>query len=139
MKARLRARLFYWVRRQDMAKAKGKSKGGKPSSKPKTGGTKGVNVAGIRLTITRMVAHQASDMVKAAIEEAKKGQSGALKYLFEMIGLYPATLEAEQTEKREMSLAEYLCRQLGLPMHPVEEQAGESAESEPIHEDDAVE
>ena len=86
-----------------------------------------------------MVAHQAGDMVKAAIEEAKKGQSGALKYLFEMIGLYPATLEAEQTEKREMSLAEYLCRQLGLPMHPVEEEAGESAESEPVHENHAVE
>jgi hypothetical protein len=86
-----------------------------------------------------MVAHQASDMVRAAIEEAKKGQSGALKYLFEMIGLYPATLESEQTEKREMSLAEYLCRELGLPTHPVEERAGEHAESGVVQESHAVE
>ena len=86
-----------------------------------------------------MVAHQAGEMVEAVIEDAKKGHSVPLKYLFEMIGLYPATLESEQSEKREMSLAELFCRELGLPTRPTELQSGEATETERAHETDAVE
>jgi hypothetical protein len=121
-----------------MTKAKARSKGRGAKGKTSTGG-KSVDIAGVRKAMTRLVAHQAANMVKAVIEEAKKGQSTALKYLFEMIGLYPATLESEQSEKREMSLAELFCRELGLPMHPVEAQTGETAAPEPAQEGDAVE
>ena len=103
-----------------MAKAKSKNKARAGSSKAATRGTKSVDVASLRQSITRLVAVAASDMVKAAIEEAKKGHSTALKYLFEMVGVYPPALETEQAEKREMSLAELFCRELGLPMRPPE-------------------
>jgi hypothetical protein len=120
-----------------MAKAKAKSKA--RGTKGKATGGKSVDIASIRRAITRLVAHQASDMVKAVIEEAKKGHSQSLKYLFEMIGLYPATVETEQSEKREMSLAEYLCRELGLPTRPAEQQTGEATECDKSGEMHAVE
>ena len=75
-------------------------------------------------------------MVKAVIEEAKKGHSPSLKYLFEMIGLYPATLETQQAEKREMSLAELFCRELGLPVQAtqaIEEAPEGTSTSAPTH------
>lgn len=103
-----------------MAKAKSKSKARADSSKAAVRGTKSVDVASLRQTIARMVAVAASDMVKAAIGEAKKGHSTALKYLFEMVGVYPPAPETEQAEQREMSLAELFCRELGLPMRPPE-------------------
>ena len=34
-------------------------------------------------------------MVKTTMEEAEKGHYVAMKYLFEMIGLYPAATEEE--------------------------------------------
>ena len=103
-----------------MAKAEAKRKAKSSGSKSTARGTRNVDVGAIRQTITRMVGLAASDMVKAAIGEAKKGHATSLKYLFEMVGLYPATLETEQAEKREMSLAEMFCRELGLPMRPPE-------------------
>jgi hypothetical protein len=108
-----------------MAKAKAKSRGRGAKGKGGRRGAKAVDIAGIRHAITRMVAHQAGEMVKAAIDDAKKGHSPAIKYLFEMIGLYPATAETEQAEKREMSLAELFCRELGLPTRAAEEETGE--------------
>jgi hypothetical protein len=121
-----------------MTKNKSRSKGRGVKSKPAAGG-KSVDIASIRQAMMRLVAHQAGNMVKAVIEEAKKGHSIALKYLFEMIGLYPATLESEQNEKREMSLAELFCRELGLPMHAPEAQSGEAEAAEPGRESHDVE
>ena len=69
-----------------MAKGKSRGKAGSSAEKPKARGAKNVDVAAIRQTITRLVALAASDMVKAAIEEGKKGHSPVLKYLFEMVG-----------------------------------------------------
>jgi hypothetical protein len=120
-----------------MTKTKSRSKG--RVAKTKQAARKSVDIASIRQAMTRLVAHQAGNMVKAVIEEAKKGQSAALKYLFEMIGLYPATLESEQNEKREMSLAELFCRELGLPMHPPEGQTGEREAAETARESHDVE
>lgn len=118
-----------------MAKAKAKSRVRGVKGKAGKRGTKAVDIARIRQALTRMVAHQAGEMVKAAIDDAKKGHSPSIKYLFEMIGLYPALAETEQEEKREMSLAELFCRELGLPMHPPEDEAseGEAATSSDDH------
>jgi hypothetical protein len=121
-----------------MAKAKGKTKSRKGNGKRGMGSTKTVDIAAVRHMITRMVTLQAGDMVKAVIEEAKKGHSPSLKYLFEMIGLYPATLETQQAEKREMSLAELFCRELGLPIQ-APEVAREEEHGEAGSMNDAVE
>jgi hypothetical protein len=121
-----------------MTKAKSRSKGRGVKGKASAGG-KSVDIARVRQAMTRLVTHQAGEMVKAVIDDAKKGHSAALKYLFEMIGLYPATLESEQSEKREMSLAELFCRELGLPMYSAEAQTDEAAEPEPAQEGHAVE
>jgi DNA replication protein DnaD len=126
-----------------MTKVKARSKGrgakGKTSKGKTSTGGKSVDIAGVRQAMTRLVALEADEMVQAVIDEAKKGHSVALKYLFEMIGLYPATLESEQSEKREMSLAELFCRELGLPMHPPEAQTGEPEAAEPARESHDVE
>jgi len=55
-------------------------------------------------------------MVESAIEEAHKGHFGAMKYLFGIVGLYPAG-EAE-TGQSENSLARTLLHRLGLPEEP---------------------
>ena len=52
-------------------------------------------------------------MVESTIEEVHKGHFAAMRYLFEMIGLYPA--EAGQEEPDESSLAKILLRRLNLP------------------------
>jgi hypothetical protein len=125
-----------------MAKTKSKTKARGASSKPAVRVTKSVDVASLRQSLTRMVAVAASDMVKAAIGEAKKGHSTALKYLFEMVGVYPPALETEQAEKREMSLAELFCRELGLPMRApdtVEKELEAQADDPETTGSDAVE
>lgn len=111
-----------------MAKSRSREKSGSSRGKQTAHTAKNVDVTAIRRTIIRLVALAASDMVKAAIEEAKKGHSPALKYLFEMAGFFPATLETEQAEKREMSLAELFCRELGLPLQPPSEADREGEE-----------
>ncbi len=51
-------------------------------------------------------------MVDATIGQVKDGQYQALKYLFEMVGLYPATIENDTPQ--EDSLAKILLGRLGI-------------------------
>lgn len=55
----------------------------------------------------------AVEMVETTISEAESGHYAAMKYLFEMIGLYPATAQTEQSSPD--SLAQTLLLRLGLP------------------------
>lgn len=55
-------------------------------------------------------------MVHSTIAEVNKGHFVAMKYLFEMVGLYPAT-SAEQMPQ-DNSLAKILLRRLDLPEEP---------------------
>ncbi len=66
-------------------------------------------------------------MVWSTIEEANKGHYAAMKYLFEMIGLFPAT-GAEQAPE-DNSLAKTLLRRLGFPEEP--ELSGEVTKDSP--------
>jgi hypothetical protein len=52
------------------------------------------------------------------IEVAKTGQLASAKYLFEAVGLYPAT-EETRAKAPEDSLAYTLLRRMGLPTEPV--------------------
>ena len=56
-------------------------------------------------------------MVEITISEVDKGHYAAMKYLFEMIGLYPAATQEEN--EGEDSLARTLLRRLGLPEEPM--------------------
>jgi len=47
----------------------------------------------IRQQICDLVGSQAVGLVETTIGEVDKGHYGEMKYLFEIIGLYPATLQ----------------------------------------------
>lgn len=72
----------------------------------------------LRRKISELVAQNAVPMVQQAIDAVREeGQYQAIKYLFEMIGLYPAVAQ-EDSESQE-SLAQVLLEQLGLaPIQP---------------------
>ena len=63
--------------------------------------------------ITNLVGNRAIEMVETTMEEVDKGHYLAMKYLFEMIGLCPAT--APEGAIQEDSLAKTLLRRLTLP------------------------
>jgi hypothetical protein len=58
-------------------------------------------------------------MVEATMEEAGKGHYPGMKFLFEMIGLYPAI--ATDEAQAQDSLAATLLRRLGLAEAPIVE------------------
>jgi hypothetical protein len=76
----------------------------------------------LRRKISELVARNAVPMVQQAIDAVREeGQYQAIKYLFEMIGLYPAN--AQDDAESQDSLAQVLLEQLGLAPPPPGEQA----------------
>jgi hypothetical protein len=99
---------------------KTKSRRGKKRAKRLSAGKKSrqaTDLAAIRQQITDLVGNQAVPMVEITISEVDKGHYAAMKYLFEMIGLYPAATQEET--QGEDSLARTLLRRLGLPEEPM--------------------
>jgi hypothetical protein len=76
-----------------------------------------MDLAEIRRQITDLVGNGAVGMVESTMEEVGKGHYLGMKYLFEMIGLYPATEDAPI----EDTLAAILLRRLRLPEEPMPE------------------
>lgn len=66
----------------------------------------------LRRQINAAVTSNALSMVEAMISHAKEGKYQALKYLFEMVGLYPAL--ADEENPQEESLAKILLNGLGI-------------------------
>jgi hypothetical protein len=107
-------------------KAKGKSKSTgkkkaakKQSAKKSTGGKKKpVDMVRVRENINNLVGSSAKAIAIKVIEVAKTGQLASAKYLFEAVGLYPAT-EETKAKPPEDSLAFTLLRRMGLPTEPV--------------------
>ncbi|HZR65275.1 MAG TPA: hypothetical protein VFA85_09020 [Terriglobales bacterium] len=67
----------------------------------------------LRNKITELVAKNALSMVQHAIDSVcEKGQYQAMKFLFEMIGLYPAA--AQNQEEGQDALSRILLAQLGF-------------------------
>jgi hypothetical protein len=79
-----------------------------------------VDLAEIRQQITNLVGNGAVGMVEITMEEVGKGHYLGMKYLFEMVGLYPSTIEDAVVVPD--SMAAILLRRLGLPEVPVPEQ-----------------
>jgi hypothetical protein len=90
---------------RNMKKATKKSVKGKTKAAGSAVKQEPVNLQELRERVRRVVAEQAETMTKAAAEEAAKGHVAQLKYLFEMIGLYPAegTTEAEPVEGDDLT------------------------------------
>jgi hypothetical protein len=78
-----------------------------------------------RKGISDVVRVSATSIVAALIEKAEKGEVAPAKYLFEMVGLYPAT--AETSSKPEDSLAYTLLQRMGLEPEPGEETHSDGA------------
>jgi len=72
----------------------------------------------LREELKNQVGNDAPKIVTSLIDAAAKGSCGHAKYLFEMIGLYPAAA-FEQEDLEEDSLAKTLLRRLGLPEDPI--------------------
>src|ERR1700674_1971599 len=94
-------------------KRRGKSKKNSPVPKQ---ALKRVDLGTVREQITDLVGNRAVEMVETTMDEVDKGHYLAMKYLFEMVGLCPATSPDEAPE--EDSLAKTLLRRLGLPEEP---------------------
>jgi hypothetical protein len=92
------------------------------------------DLSALRRQVTDLVAQNAVAMVQHAIDAVnEEGQYQAIKYLFEMIGLYPASADDEVPV--EDSLAKTLLYHLGLseaaPPEPVR-QGKEFTASDPL-------
>ena len=72
-----------------------------------------VVVSEVRGKIIRIVGNQAVAKVESTIAKAGAGHFLAMKYLFEMVGLFPATASIDP--ESEDSLTRTLLRNLGLP------------------------
>jgi len=71
------------------------------------------DLSALRRQITDLVAQNAVAMVQHSIDAVnEEGQYQAIKYLFEMVGLYPAAADDESPV--EDSLAKTLMHHLGL-------------------------
>ena len=79
-----------------------------------------MDLAEIRQQITNLVGNDAVGMVEITMEEVGKSHYLGMKYLFEMIGLYPAT--GEEGTLVPDSMAAVLMRRLGLPENAAPEQ-----------------
>ena len=79
---------------------------------------KPVDLAKVRESINNLVGASARVIASEVIKVAKKGQLAPAKYLFEAVGLYPAT---EETSVRpiETTLAHTLLTRMGIPLEPV--------------------
>lgn len=103
-----------------MKKAKARTGTGsaRAASPAKSGGREALELAEIRRRIADIVGSGAIGMVETTIDQVGKGHYLGMKYLFEMIGLYPAT---STNDAAEDSLAAVLLRRLGLPEEPTPE------------------
>ncbi len=104
-----------------MTKNKAKVSGGEsgrkaPKAKPRPASRahkKAADLGSLRQKISNVVAGDALGMVSDVIAEVHKGQHTPMKYLFELIGLYPASMEEEGPI--DDSLVQTLLRRLGFP------------------------
>jgi hypothetical protein len=103
-------------------KAKSKAKAAKATAAEKGAGEKkkGKDLAEVRENINELVKDSAEDIATSVIGVAMRtGQLASAKYLFEAVGLYPATEQMEPTPPVKGSLAHTLLTRMGLSTEPV--------------------
>jgi hypothetical protein len=97
---------------------------------------KPANLHQVRQEIVQLVSEHACDMVLRTIQEAKKGHHAAMKFLFEMTGLYPASSVEDNREGD--GLAKLLLEQLGISPEPERDTVAESLQLAPVETRHAV-
>jgi hypothetical protein len=70
-----------------------------------------------REIVLQLIRSSAAKMTQSAIEAAKEGELGHLKYLFEIAGIHPKSEESDTAEE-EKSFTYGLLKKLGLPTEP---------------------
>lgn len=95
------------------SKAKPARKAEEPRPEPKYSLDVPVNIPNVREQIIRLVGNEALEMAKSIVKLAGDGNYLAMKYLFEMAGLFPAIVSTELAS--EESLSKILLRNLGIP------------------------
>jgi hypothetical protein len=120
-----------------------KKKSAKAKSKSSKSTAKGpVSLEEVRERVRRVIADKAEEMTSANVEEASKGNLSPLKYLFEVLGLYPATAGEEAEPAEGNDLARVLLKRFNFPFQgPADEEASEpsnEAVAAPVG-DDSVE
>ncbi len=81
------------------------------------------NLANLRRQITGLVAKNAVAMVQCAIDGViEDGQYQAIKYLFEMVEIYPAVVS--ENGQPEDSLSKILLKHLGVALPEGEQSTG---------------
>jgi hypothetical protein len=109
-------------------KAKGKAKGKKkPAEDSAEEPKKSPDLAEVRESINEMVKASATKIAKSVIDvTARTGQLSSARYLFEAVGIYPPSEQAE-AGPREMTMAHQLLTRMGIPIEPVvREEDGET-------------
>jgi hypothetical protein len=100
-------------------KAKGKTKAtAKIPAKKSAATKKAKDVVEVRENINKLVRASAELIAAEVIKVALTGQLATAKYLFEAVGLYPATEQTAATPAAG-SLAFTLLKRMGLPTEPV--------------------
>ena len=97
-----------------------------------------MDLAEIRQQIKNQVGNAASGMVASGIEEANKGHYAAMKFLFELIGLYPVAEGAEEGASED-GLAKTLFRRLGISDETSAGEVTKDSSPAPSAQADAVE
>jgi hypothetical protein len=111
-----------------MKRPKTKSSRPKRTAPRAKSATKPVDLAFIREQISNLVGNEAVGMVETTIEEVDKGRFLAMKLLFELIGLYPASGKVESPIAD--SLAKTLLRRLQLPEEELSSQTNVTKDCE---------
>ncbi len=112
------------IKKKAASKTRAKKAGKKTDAKR---GKKTLDPVEVRKDIAQMVDWEAAVMVRAVIDEGKKGQLATVKYLLEMAEIYPASTDGSQASAEEDSLAKTLLHRLNLPEEPI----GRDEEDEP--------
>jgi hypothetical protein len=91
---------------------------GKPGTQTTETTNEPADIVQVRENINSLVAGSAEEIAKKVIAAAMGGQLASARYLFEAVGLYPAT-EETKAKPKEDSLAYTLLRRMGLPTEPL--------------------
>jgi len=95
-------------------KGKAVAKNGRAAAGAGAGARKPADLEAVRTRIRNYVGNRALDMVKASVDEIeKKGNVAAMKFLFELAGLFPET--AVVPEEEDDSLALTLLKRFAIP------------------------
>ncbi len=112
------------IKARKRSKAKPARKAEEPRPEPKYSLDVPVDIPNVREQITRLVGNEALEMARSVVKLAGGGNYLAMKYLFEMAGLFPAIVWTESAP--EESLSKILLRNLGIPEESSFQELGSS-------------